>query len=380
MTIYYLGHFADYSGYGKAARDNVKLLDSLGYNVICGNISHDNELIHRGQYWVDRIAAGRDLPEEIDIFIVHKSPWNQDNIIERIDQAPAAQKAKQKIYYTVFETSRWPEQWKEPLSYFDKILTPSTWQKEAALALLGDGWKDKISVVPHIIEPTLHEPLKNEIFTFYSDFSRISPRKGLDILLKAYFWAFTNKDKVKLKLKLPSSDASRREWLKLHQEAYDCFRWKASELPIIEINESLLSDEQMLKNILECDCYVCPARGEGFAISLATAAVNGKPCLAPAIVESADDIDDVFSWHADYLSPNCRFHAEQMSVVSDEFWRVKMIINTDDMYWLEGDLIRLKQAMSHAVNHKTDFIPDSTCIDYLSAENVGKFFTEAFNA
>ena len=39
MKVLYIGHFTEGTGWSKAARDNVKSLQSVGVDVVCRNIS-----------------------------------------------------------------------------------------------------------------------------------------------------------------------------------------------------------------------------------------------------------------------------------------------------------------------------------------------------
>lgn len=371
MKINYLGHFADYSGMGRTARDYVEILEGSGHDVRCIIIDQHQKIATWGEKWVQRALQGTDYHKEPDIFLVHKTPWEN----ELLHELPPAINAKKKIFWTVFETDRWPEEWKEALSHFDMILTPSTWQMNAAKKILPE---KKIAVIPHPISPTLdYEMGPHEDFVFYSDFSRVSHRKGVDILLKAYFMAFTASDKVILRIKIPNRDADKKRFAEIYKQAKNCFNFK--EIPRIQLNDSFLTDEHMLDNILDCDAYICSARGEGFAMGLATAAVNGKPCLAPGFsCQFGSPL--TYTWHKDFLSFNCHYFAEETQVVTDEFHDLGMKIDTNLMEWLEPDIKHLAESMKDLSITPIDCIPDKTCIEYLSNKNVANLFESALNS
>lgn len=323
MKIVYYGHFADWSGYGRTSRDFVLLLEEMGHEVYCRAVDFPERVIERGEEWVERCKKSA---SKYDVFIIHKSPWNQDGAQERLHEFPDFIKSKLHIYFTVFETSLWPAQWKANIEPFDKIVTFSQWQKEAAIGLMGEDWKDKISVIPHVIEsePTKRVRKENDPVIFYSEFSRISHRKGLDILLKSYYNAFTKPDNCILKIKIPISDIE--TFHKLNDEIRDCFQYK--KLAKIEVCCQFLSDKQMEDNFNECDVYVSTARGEGFCIPLATAAVKGIRCIFPLSNRYVNFADYLFDGDNDWNS-------KLENVITDDFFKHGMKIDTSKMEWFE---------------------------------------------
>lgn len=345
MKIIYYGHFADWSGYGRTSRDFVLLLEEMGHDVYCRAVDFPERVIDRGEEWVERCKKSA---SRYDVFIIHKSPWNQDGAQERLHEFPDYIKSKLHIYFTVFETSLWPVQWKANLEPFDKIVTFSNWQKEAALGLMGDGWKDKISVVPHVIEsePTKRVRKEDDPVIFYSEFSRISHRKGLDILLKSYYNAFTKPDNCILKIKIPMSDIN--EFQKLNDEIRDCFQYK--DIPKIEVCCQFLTDKEMEANFDEIDVYVSTARGEGFCIPLATAAVKGIRCIFPLAEDDRNFADYAIDGHMDWNS-------NLENVITNDFFKHGMKIDTSKMTWFSPIVSKISKEMEIAYYGVLDSMP-----------------------
>ena len=108
------------------------------------------------------------------------------------------------------------------------------------------------------------------------------PRKGVDILLEAYFMAFSSQDDVCLVLKtFPNIHNNVEEQIKSLKEQHN-------NPPEIElINEDIPSDK-LYGLYKAADCYVHVARGEGFGLPVAEAML----CKIPVIVSPNTGLSD----------------------------------------------------------------------------------------
>jgi len=358
MKIVWVGHISENCGHGQSSRDYINLLDKAGIDVYGRNIQLHEQL----PFWGEKIVSLCSKPkcEDPDIFLVHKAPWNQDGSIEDFSNMPEFVAAKKRIFMTIFETSRWPDNWKPVLEKFDSIITACTWQRQAAINLMGVAWASKIHVAPHVVEPNWEYKPKPGPYVFFSEFSRISDRKGLDILLKAYFHAFDANSNVVLRLKIGPSELE-----KLNneiQKAKKCFNWRTH--PKIDICSAFLKPEDMPELWDGVDCYVCSARGEGFALSLAQAAVNGLSCAVPV-----DLCHEFENWHQDFLEEES-YNAIMVPVLTQEFADVQMKIDTSAMAWLEPNPFALSRWMKEISEKPKNRIDRSKTIEYLSSQNV----------
>jgi len=128
------------------------------------------------------------------------------------------------------------------------------------------------------------------------------PRKGVDILLKAYVNSFTNKDNVSLIVKtFPNIHNNIKEQLEVIKKDYpDCPE-------IILINEDL-PYEYIVDLYHKCDCFVAPTRGEGFGLTIAEAMLLGLPVIVTGYGGQSDFCNEDSCWLIDYEFKNAKTH------------------------------------------------------------------------
>lgn len=356
ISIAYYGYFNDYSGHGHAAREYVKLLIKLGYKVHAESLSKSNNEAH-GHDWNMIRKQVKEPFGSYDYLILHLTPFFQDDMIEDYSRLPEWSKSKQKVLFTVFETDLWPETWVKGVKQFDKIVTFSKWQLDAAKKLINRmSFKVPVHLVHHNVNHRQQQKKIEGKYTFYSEFSRVLHRKGLDILLNAYLMAFDYKDAVRLSIKLPAIDDDYQVFNDQLSKSKSIFAYKKP--PEININRQWLSDSTMNELLNESDCYVCSARGEGFSLPLAKAAVAGKTVLYPEN-----------SWGSDYCKYG-EYKAQKVYVYSHDFIKFGLKINTTEMQWFEPSVRDLAFAMKAAMAGK--YKTNKKAKETLSDETVGE--------
>ncbi len=173
------------------------------------------------------------------------------------------------------------------------------------IAVVGNGF-DQIMAdhVPPNVVASSHDP-----FTF-SHISSGFPRKGLDVLLKAWSTAFTGGDRVRLVIKTFQNIHNRfEEDLRRLQADYP------DAAPIVVINEDL--DRDKLRDLYAAaDALVFPSRGEGFGLPLAEAMALGKPVITTAYGGQSDFCEAATSWLCDYSFAFAETHFD----VFDSVW------------------------------------------------------------
>jgi glycosyltransferase involved in cell wall biosynthesis len=112
------------------------------------------------------------------------------------------------------------------------------------------------------------------------------PRKGMDVLLRSYFQAFTRDDEVTLLLKTFPNP---------HNEVGALLGLLRATTPagprVVWIDRDLDRDE--LDGLYGlADTYVHPARGEGFGLPVAEAMLAGVPVISTAATGLADFVDE----------------------------------------------------------------------------------------
>ncbi|WNH50782.1 glycosyltransferase [Stenotrophomonas oahuensis] len=120
------------------------------------------------------------------------------------------------------------------------------------------------------------------------------PRKGVDVLLKAYGQAFTARDDVSLIIKTfanPHNEVHR--WLEEAKRDHPAY-------PEVIIIEGDISDAQLKQLYAGCHALVAPSRAEGFGLPMAEAMLMGLPVITTAWGGQMDFCTPETAWLVDY--------------------------------------------------------------------------------
>ncbi|MBN6109989.1 glycosyltransferase [Xanthomonas sp. CFBP 8700] len=135
--------------------------------------------------------------------------------------------------------------------------------------------------------------LKARSFRFLH-ISSCMPRKGVDVLLKAYGDSYSDADDVSLVIKTfanPMNQLGR--WL---AEA----RAGRQDFPHVEIIEADLSEAQLKSLYEQCDVMVAPSRAEGFGLPMAEAMLSNLAVITTAWGGQCDFCTPESAWLIDY--------------------------------------------------------------------------------
>tara|TARA_A100001011_G_scaffold25985_1_gene25609 strand:+ start:2515 stop:3576 length:1062 start_codon:yes stop_codon:yes gene_type:complete len=206
--------------------------------------------------------------------------------------------SKKKLAIYNYETDVMPQEWKSSVNYVDYVLPSSNFSKKI---FIKNGWPEKkCIVIPHGInledfkdKRKANNILNNKKFRFLN-VSIPHYRKNIEILVDAYYSAFSHKDDVCLVLKTtlkppnpnhPFECDVTKEILKAQK------KHKGKMLPQIEIIEHRYDTMTPLYN--SCDCIVSASSSEGFGLPLLEALASNMVVVAPN-----------FSGHLDFLNKN----------------------------------------------------------------------------
>ena len=136
------------------------------------------------------------------------------------------------------------------------------------------------------------------------------PRKGADILVRAYGAAFSQSDPVCLVIKTFKNVHNRiNQWI---EEA----RLEKSDFPQIHVIEEDLPDADLKALYLQCNALVAPSKAEGFGLPLAEAMLCGLEVITTNWSGQLDFCNSDTAWLIDYKLERAESHLG----IFDSFW------------------------------------------------------------
>ncbi len=177
-----------------------------------------------------------------------------------------------------------PESWVQKFNAaLDQVWVPSAF---VARSFEHSGLlPERIRVIPNGVDTALYCPegpkwplpqRKKTVFLFVGG---LIPRKGVDLLLKAYAQAFSAADDVALVIKGFGDQGVYSTGSLAEALAFFGENPAAPELQLI--TRSDLSEQDLASLYRACDVYVHPYRGEGFGLPILEAMACGLPVVVP---------------------------------------------------------------------------------------------------
>jgi glycosyltransferase involved in cell wall biosynthesis len=292
---------------------------------------------------IDKVATAEDLK---------KLPWLKEmltNDISDIDtiivdsypkspQDPygfAACPGKTKLLNIAWEETVFPEDKVQEINeHLHGVLAATSHTKEM---LSRNGVRVPIEIVPIGFAPEFmsHTPREYALDTKKSfKFLHISTarmRKGVDVLLKAYFEEFSGRDDVVLVIKsFPNPDNLVNELLSELTGQFD------NPPEVLHISDPNLSEEELIDLTASADCTVYPTRAEGFGMPIAESMFLNVPTIVTG-----------YSSHMDFCD-------EHNCLLID--FEIQDAIQSEHVHlgakWAEPDKDHLKKLMRHAFENK----------------------------
>jgi len=190
-----------------------------------------------------------------------------------------------RIGRTMFETDRIPDGWAERCNALDEVWVPSEFNRQTFTAAGVE--PSKLRVVHAGVDTDLFRPDAQALrlphlrgFNFLSVFD-LQPRKGSDLLLKAYLSEFKPDDDVALILKIsqhsdPHADPEAQLAYFIEKEVGMTLEQSP---PVILLN-GFLSQADMAGLYASADTFVLPSHGEGYGRPLLEALACELPVIA----------------------------------------------------------------------------------------------------
>ncbi len=227
-----------------------------------------------------------------------------------------------------WEESGVPAVWIDDFNrHLDGIVTPSRFVKKT---LVDNGFCQPIAVVGHGVdhfERVAPKPLRRDLGTGFR-FLHVSsclPRKGVDVLLKAYVTAFKPNEELTLVIKtFPNIHNTVAAQIEALQKQH-------GRMPRIVLLNEELDAAEMLELYRQCHAFVAPSRGEGFGLPLAEAMVSGLPIITAGQ-----------GGQRDFCTP------DNSALVEFRFARAQTHLSTPTSLWFEPDEAHLGRLMRAA--------------------------------
>ncbi|MFS8131154.1 MAG: glycosyltransferase [Candidatus Dojkabacteria bacterium] len=210
--------------------------------------------------------------EETDIVIYNNFPKGITNL-HGLKDLPG----KVKLIYIAWEESIYPKLWVDEINqYAHGVMATSFFTKNI---LINCGVKVPVKVVHNAmdnyfvdVKTSLYPLNTNKKFKFLH-ISTAKKRKGVDVLLKAYFDNFTKNDDVTLIIKsFPGPDNNVDKLISSLK--------KENSPEVIHINKPDLTEQELANLHSTADCEVYPSRAEGFGLPILEAMYLGIPLIA----------------------------------------------------------------------------------------------------
>lgn len=176
--------------------------------------------------------------------------------------------AQYRIIYTMFESTKIPDDWIEYLKAADEVWVPSRWNQEVF-----ERAGIKTTVVPLGYDDTIYQFVQRKPavkerrnFTFLH-YNAFNIRKGFTEVWRAFTSEFEKTEPVKLILKTTQS--------------YSPLPITKGEYPNVEVLFGKVSEAEMLEIMQRSDCFLFPSRGEGFGMGPLETMATGMAVILP---------------------------------------------------------------------------------------------------
>jgi glycosyltransferase involved in cell wall biosynthesis len=200
------------------------------------------------------------------------------------------------VHYCVWESSKLPEYYIKSLKKVDLVLTATRYTKNS---LIKQGIKN-VEVWHHAIDDRFEhrKPLNDGVFTFLH-YNGYEFRKGTEVLIRAFTEEFGVNEPVKLVIKARERDYG--AWyckpVKYWTKDLIAKRDSGEEMykldhPLIEEKIGHLTDEAMVHMLKQADCFVFPAKGEGWGLPPMEALRMGIVPIIPNVSGFSEWFDD----------------------------------------------------------------------------------------
>jgi len=194
--------------------------------------------------------------------------------------------------------------------------------------------KEKIKVIPHGVDTNLFYPkeVKKEKFTFLCNkgFRNLEDRGGIQYLIRAFVEEFTNKDDVKLIIKINPAYGI-PNLLNLFPDL------KNKYIPKIEYNTLAVKYDELVNLYNQADVFVSTTRAEAFNLPCIEAMACGLPVITTNFGGQVDYCDSETGW-----------------IVGGKLEEVKHELAYEGISWLTPNISEIRAALREAYTQRKE--------------------------
>jgi glycosyltransferase involved in cell wall biosynthesis len=335
--IKYVGPMFDMSGYAQACRGYILSLHRLGIPITLGPISFEQDKPDLGK---DGTILKSLVNKEIDynVVILHSTPEHWSKLREP---------NKFNIGYCVWETDKLHPDWIVHINdTVEACMVSCEWNVEV---YKNSGIVVPVFSVPHGIdvsefkdvEPYEIRGVSPDVYKFYSIFQFIE-RKHPMALIKAYWYAFQNNEKVALILKTYRMGFSPEEKNVIKDTIKRMkIMMPMDNYPPVYLIGDMLSRDQILGLHKSGDCLISLDRGEGFGLVPFEAGASENPI----IVTGLGGVTEYAKPEHSFL---CKYSLTPVFGMQQSPWY------RGDQLWAEPDLGNAVHLMRYVYKHQVE--------------------------
>lgn len=275
MRVTISGPLYDASGYAYHTRTFALHLAKLGVEVSL-----------RGHPWgAARVHLDRETEAALEE--MQRRPEAGAMVYVTVANSFQKQPGRPCVGWTMLETDRITPMWTDLCNAMEQVWVPTEFNRETfARSGVDPG---RLAVVPLGTDPERFRsgvpPLRlpgRRGFAFLSNFEWV-PRKGYDILLRAYLQEFSAEEDVTLIVKTYDNTSYDPDGGRIKAEIMDISRECGSARPPhMLLMTRVLPPEHVPSLYAAADCYVLPTRGEGWNHPALEASAMGIPVITTA--------------------------------------------------------------------------------------------------
>lgn len=289
LAVILCGPYLSHSGFSKTNRELAVRLSKRGVRVKANVCDTRIEVDAQTQETIKRLARVQVPP---------KTP-----MVYSMTMPPVIANDGPRILFTMMESSKsLHKDYAERMNLASEIWVPTSHMVDI---MCDAGVCSPVHIVPLGVDHSvfsqtsgrMHLPRKAKGYRFLS-VSWWGPRKGFDILIKAFVGEFSSSDDVCLVISSRAHDNRPPSRISDEIAAIARSTGKADRPPII-LHSKVTTDRELAALYNSCDAFVLATKGEGFSLPIVEAASCGLPVISTRCTAQETYLDDENSYLLD---------------------------------------------------------------------------------